>query len=133
MARELILETTFLVDLEREARRDRPGPATACLENEAGAVLNITFTVAGEMAVGASLGERSSWETFLSAYRILGCTPDVCWQYGELYRVLRQRGRLIGTNDLWIAATALVHGIPLVTRNVEHFERVPGLELVEYR
>lgn len=57
----------------------------------------------------------------------------MCWQYGELYRYLRRRGSLIGTNDLWIAATALVHGMPLVTRNVEHFERVPGLELVEYR
>lgn len=57
----------------------------------------------------------------------------MCWQYGELYRYLRQRGSLIGTNDLWIAATALVYGMPLVTRNVEHFERVPGLELVEYR
>lgn len=133
MARELIVETTYLVDLEREARRDSPGPATALLEREAESVLNITFTIAGEMAAGASLDERSAWEEFLSSYRVLGCTTDVCWRYGELYRHLQGQGALIGANDLWIAATALAHRMPVVTRNTAHFARIPGLEVVEYR
>ncbi len=133
MARELILETTFLVDLEREVRRQSPGPATACLEREADSLLSVTFTVAGEMAAGASLHERPAWEEFLAAYRVLGCTSDVCWQYGEIYRHLQRHGTLIGTNDLWIAATARAHGLPVVTRNVEHYRRVPDLEVVDYR
>ncbi len=41
-------------------------------------------------------------------------------------------GGLIGTNDLWIAAPALVHGMPLVTNNTTEFRRVPGLEVLEY-
>lgn len=32
----------------------------------------------------------------------------------------------------WIAATALAHGVPLVTRNERHFSRVPELEVIGY-
>lgn len=133
MARELILETTYLVDLEREARCGHRGPATALLEREAESLLNITFTIAGEMAAGVSLNERPTWDAFLSSYHILGCSMGVCWTYGELYRFLRREGTLIGTNDLWIAATAVTNDIPLVTNNTTQFGRIPDLEVVEYR
>ena len=39
---------------------------------------------------------------------------------------------LIGTNDLWIAATAVVFDLPLVSRNVVEFRRVPGLHVLSY-
>lgn len=45
---------------------------------------------------------------------------------------LRDNGNLIGANDLWIAATGLAYEMPVVTRNVEHFKRVPGLEVESY-
>jgi predicted nucleic acid-binding protein len=45
----------------------------------------------------------------------------------ELYRQLAKQGKLIGTNDLWIAATALAHGHGIVTNNRDEFSRVPGL------
>jgi predicted nucleic acid-binding protein len=47
-------------------------------------------------------------------------------------RGLRDAGRLIGTNDLWIACTAKAAEVPIVTRNVEHFRRVPDLEVIDY-
>lgn len=40
---------------------------------------------------------------------------------------LRQRGEPVEETDLFIAATALVHGFSVSTRNVRRFERVPGL------
>ncbi|MPZ53041.1 MAG: PIN domain-containing protein [Acidimicrobiia bacterium] len=129
----MILETTYLVDLEREAQRGLRGPAIELLEKEAESVLTITFTIAGEMAAGLTLEERSAWEQFLSPYRILGCDMDVCWRYGELYRLLQGHGSLIGANDLWIAATALAHDLPLVTNNTTHFERIPDLTVVGHR
>lgn len=45
---------------------------------------------------------------------------------------LKTNGMLIAANDLWIAATALAHGLRLVTRNTQHFRRVPRLEVMEY-
>ncbi len=48
---------------------------------------------------------------------------------GEVAAQQRLAGRPSGMADPLIAATALVQGVPLVTRNVRHFERVHGLLL----
>ena len=128
----LILETTFLVDLERELGRGRPGPAQTFLETHGKTNLFITFTVAGELAAGPDVHERARWERFLEPFHVLPADPDVCWQYGRIHRHLQDNGMLIGANDMWIAATALAHGMPVVTRNDRHFRRVPGLRVVSY-
>jgi tRNA(fMet)-specific endonuclease VapC len=127
----LILETTFMVDLERELTAGTLGPAQTFLAAHAEAELAVTFTVAGELAVGLT-GSRARWEEYLAPFPVLECSADTCWRYGELYRYLRTNGLLIGTNDLWIAATALAHDRAVVTRNVREFQRVPGLEVVGY-
>ena len=129
----LILETTFLVDLERELARGEVGPAQVFLERAPEAKLCVTFTIAGELAAGSSLRERATWETLLSPFRVLGWTREVSWRYGQLYRYLSEHGLLIGTNDLWIAATAIAHDVPLVTGNDRHFTRVPDLDVRTYR
>lgn len=133
MGRPLILETSFLVDFERENNRGTPGAALAFLEAHEDARLYITFTVAGELAAGLSFGTRERWEEFLGPFHILPFTADVSWQYGRAYRYLRENGLLIGANDLWIAATALAYGMPVVTRNLEHYRRVPDLQVEAYR
>jgi predicted nucleic acid-binding protein len=46
---------------------------------------------------------------------------------------MADQGLLIGTNDLWIAATAIAHTVPLVTGNDRHFSRVPDLDVRTYR
>jgi len=132
VGRSVVLETTFLIDLEREERRGAPGPATTFLEVHPDARLYLPFTVAGELAGGVSMRERSKWESFLAPLYILESTPDVCWHYGRAYRHLRDTGALIGTNDLWVAATALAHDMPVLTRNVDHYRRVPGLDVETY-
>lgn len=38
-------------------------------------------------------------------------------------------GKVIGPNDLWLAATCLAQGLTMVTANVREFSRVPGLSV----
>lgn len=129
----LILETTFLIDLERERHRRARGPAHRFLERHAEKQLHLTPTVAGELAAGAEPGELDRWQHLVEKFTVLPIDLDVCWEYGQIYRHLKANGLLIGSNDLWIAATAVAHRLPLVTRNEKHFRRVPGLELRSYR
>lgn len=128
----MILETTFLIELEREARRGVKGGAHRWLQSHGDEAFYLTFTIAGEIACGYGLADRESWQTFLAPFHILPATPDVCWEYGKAYRYLRDNGRLIGANDLWIAATALANDMPVVTKNAERYRRVPGLTVVEH-
>ena len=132
MGRALILESTFLIDLERAHQRGVPGGAVAFLEQNQDARLYLPFVVAGEMASGISMRDRARWEAFLAPFYVLPPTPEVSWQFGRAFRHLRDNGNLIGSNDLWIAATGLAYEMPVVTRNVEHFRRVPGLEVESY-
>ncbi len=48
---------------------------------------------------------------------------------GEIDQELRLTGRRLATGDTLIAGVALAYGIPLLTKNVQDFERVPGLRL----
>jgi predicted nucleic acid-binding protein len=132
VGRSLILETSFLIDLEREHNRGTPGRAVTFLEAHPDARLYLSFIVAGELAAGTSMADRGRWETFLAPFYVLPSTADVSWEYGRAWRYLQENGRLIGGNDLWIAATGLAYRMPVLTRNLEHYRRVPGLEVEGY-
>jgi len=43
---------------------------------------------------------------------------------------MERGGEVIGAHDMWIAATALSHGMAVATANAAEFERVPGLAVV---
>jgi predicted nucleic acid-binding protein len=128
----LILDTNFIITAEREAKRRVAGRADAFFAVHSEESFFITFTVAGELACGKSAAARAQWQRLCRPYAVLPWTIGICWQYGELYRLLAGKGTLIGTNDLWIAATALVHGMAVVTDNRNEFKRVPGLEVIGY-
>lgn len=58
---------------------------------------------------------------------VLAFDEPAARSYGQLRATLEKAGTPIGDADLRIAAIALVHGLTVVTANVRHFERVPGL------
>lgn len=132
MGAGLILETTFLIDLDRELHARAHGPAQAFLAANAAEPLYFTFTIAGELASGRTPGDRLRWERSIEPFEVLESNPDVTWEFGRLHRFLRTNGLLIGTNDLWIAAAALAYDKSLVTRDTREFQRVPGLTVRGY-
>ena len=71
--------------------------------------------------------------TIRAQHHLLPIDAPTVLAYGRIVRALRQEGRLIGTNDLWIAAASVRYGLPLVTANEARFRRVTGLDIVTYR
>ncbi len=66
-------------------------------------------------------------ELFLSRLASLPFTPETAKRYGTLRASLEKAGKTIGPADLLIAATALEHGLTLITRSDREFGRIPGL------
>ena len=124
-------DTTFLIDLSREAGRNS-GPVHDFLHCHMEDQFSLSVTALGEFAAGFA---QTADETFMAVkarFEVRPMDDSNAWHYREIFRFLKERGELIGTNDLWIAATALKHREPLVTRNSREFQRVPGLKVLTY-
>lgn len=125
------LETTFLIDLLRD---DPAASEVAASMDEAGVRPTVTPVVAAEVWVGAYLvseAERAAARGLVESLTWLDCNRDCARRAGEIQAGLRREGEPIGFVDCLIAAIAIEHGEPLVTRDSD-FERIDGLDLVSY-
>jgi tRNA(fMet)-specific endonuclease VapC len=75
--------------------------------------------------------DRVRYERWLAksilGYRVLAVDETTAERYAEIRAQLKRSGRPIPANDLWIAALALQHALPLLSRD-QHFDSVPGLK-----
>jgi len=88
----------------------------------------------GELCYGACKSRRredarKTLSELASMIPVLPISSQIGERYGEVRSELERSGRLIGNNDVWIAAHALALGVTLVTNNAREFARVPGLEV----
>jgi tRNA(fMet)-specific endonuclease VapC len=96
----------------------------------------IPVTVIGELFFGAfnsahQEANLSRIEEFALFNVVLPCGVGTGKEYGRIKKLLKEKGSPIPENDIWIAATAMEHGLTLVTRH-EHFTNVDGLKKVEW-
>ncbi len=66
----------------------------------------------------------------MEPYVIIESDRQLCRAWADVCHQVRQSGRKIQTADAWIAATALLYGVPLVTHNADDFAGVPGLIII---
>lgn len=98
--------------------------------------IHLPLIVLAELLAGFTAGtrlkkNREELARFMASPRVHMLKPDekTAQHYADVYAALRAQGTPIPTNDLWIAALARQHRMPLLTFDV-HFSAVPGLALV---
>lgn len=128
----ILVDTTFLIDLQRSTRNDRHKAAANWLMGHADVEIVLPAIVFGEFVEGFETVDHPVIEHYRSSHRIIEVDDRAAMTYARISRGLRKKGELIGANDIWIAATSLTCQAPLLTRNVNHFKRVPGLEVIGY-
>jgi tRNA(fMet)-specific endonuclease VapC len=65
-------------------------------------------------------------------FPIIDVTTAVMETFGELKSTLQKRGNPLDDMDLLIAATAMNHGLVLVTNNEKHFKKISGLDVLNW-
>jgi predicted nucleic acid-binding protein len=108
--------------------------AVSLLQALAGEGLAISIITYGEIYEGILYGanrarHEAGMRNFLRFVDVLPLSRAVMRRFAALRGLLRSQGFLLGDMDLLIGATALHHGLILLTRNRRHFERLGGLEL----
>lgn len=127
----VLIDTDLLVDLERGVSRPEMESALGD-EDRAISVITVSELLHGvHRASGAQRTRRRAFvEHLLAGLSALPITESVARVHAEIWAQLAQRGEIPGAHDLWIAATAVAHGLGLATGNVDEFRRVPGLRLI---
>ena len=92
----------------------------------------IPVIVLGEFRYGiAASRHRATYEAWLDSqlphFNILPVTEETAIAYATLRVALKRSGHPIPANDAWIAALALQHHVPVLSRD-HHFDVVPDLE-----
>jgi tRNA(fMet)-specific endonuclease VapC len=134
LGRAVAFDTTFLIDLQRErSLGDREGPAHEFLASEPDLEVHLPVVALGEFAEGFANADDPVLRSVRELHVVLPVDESTALAYGWMVRTLRQTGMLPGSNDLWIAASAMRHELPLVTGNARAFRRIDGLEVIVYR
>jgi tRNA(fMet)-specific endonuclease VapC len=126
----VLIDTSVLVDAERDGRVLAQLPDDA---NHAISVITVSELLHGVHRATTDrvrIRRQVVVEALLAAIEQLPITPRVARLHAQIWAELQTRGEMIGAHGLWIASTALAHGLTLATANTSEFERVPALELL---
>jgi len=125
----LALDTNSYTDLCR-------GVPTVVERLESAATIYLPVIVAAELRAGFAVGSQGSenervLQQFLVQPGVEMLLPDeeTTFHYAAVYRQLRSQGTPIPTNDIWIAALVLQHGLVLLHRG-RHFDHLPQLATI---
>jgi tRNA(fMet)-specific endonuclease VapC len=96
----------------------------------------LSAIILGELFFGAYKSHRvrenlEKINELMNSMRILSCDEITADHYGLLKKQVRQKGRPIPENDLWLAALARQHSLVLLTRD-RHFQDIEGVNVTEW-
>jgi tRNA(fMet)-specific endonuclease VapC len=127
----VLIDTDMLVDLERGVANPAVDEAIGGEDREISIVTVSELLHGVYRAKGAQRTRRSAFVEYLLAdLQAIPITDRVARVHADVWARLATRGQVIGAHDLWIAATALAHGLGIVTGDADEFGRIPGLRVV---
>lgn len=129
----MILDTTFVIDV----LNGDPRAEQRRIELDDQGDVSVSAVTVFELVEGAYLSNRTNNELdaiieLLSRLHVFPFDGTVALLAGELSADLINRGARVEAEDVFIAATALVNDEPVLTRNVDHFNRMEGVIVESY-
>ncbi|MCZ6679241.1 MAG: type II toxin-antitoxin system VapC family toxin [Candidatus Poribacteria bacterium] len=128
MGQRILIETTVIIRYLRTPRRLNTALAKALATYHQ---CFLSTIMVYEVEFGAArAGRTSDLSTVLPYVEVLEIDQRSAEQAAQLHSLLISRNQDIGIKDVFIAATCLVHTLPILTYNMDHFSRVPGLQVI---
>jgi len=124
---EILADTTFLIDLQRKNQK-----ALDFLKRNSETSFCISTITIGELMPGFIIKGELSLKKFIYPFPVININEEIAIIYGKIFSQLKKSGTLIGSNDLWIAASGLSIHLSVLTQNKRDFEKVEGLKILTY-
>ena len=125
--RGMVIDTSIFIDYLRA--KDKTKTRLQNLPDDA--VIHISSVTLYELHMGATTPQK--WvdvKTLTESIPVLAFDQEVAEKSAIIYQELKKTNKLIEFRDIFIAATALVHHLPVVTRNAKHFNRIKALTVI---
>ena len=90
------------------------------------------FEILRGMKVRNATGQLKFFNLFCRQNEIIELNDKIINRAASIYADLYKRGQLVGDADILIAATALENNLPVVTNNESHFNRISGLQILNW-
>lgn len=129
MAEQVILIDTSIL-IEHFRKTDKSNTTLISLVRQ-GYTYSISAVTDFEIYTGAKPEQLAFWESLLHKIKVLPFDKSVAQTAVHINNELKKHSRQIAIPDLFIAATAIEHGLSLATLNKKHFERIDKLSLIE--
>lgn len=126
---DLVVDTSFLI---ARWRAGHSSPEQAYIDAHPDMAVVMPWIVKAEFLRGAAVAGHTADDVnaFIRRFPTLWADDETVRSYVQIHVALRRVNQMIGPHDLWIAAAAIRHGLPLLTRNRDEFSRVAGLEVI---
>ena len=121
------IDTCVLIEFLRSKDKSKTMYATLVRSE---APLFISTIVLFELLAGLNESNQACLRGLLRKVVCLSFDTKTAEIAADLSRILRKNRIQVESSDLFVAATAIVHGLPLATLNRKHFERIEGLILI---
>lgn len=130
MANKLILlDTSILIEYFR--KKNKKNSAFYQLVDSKQYEFAVSVITYYEIYVGISQGQKDFWDKLFSKLIKIDFNSDCAKTAVEIQKQLKKRNKMIAIPDLFIGATAKHYGYRIATINVNHFERIDGLQTFE--
>ncbi len=124
---KILFDTSCLIEYLRAKKKENTAFGQKYEESES----YISIISLYELLAGATDPTKlQDVATLKEALNLLDFSEEVAETAAHIFQDLRKRNQLIGNNDIYIAATALVHELDLLTLNRKDFERIENLKLL---
>jgi tRNA(fMet)-specific endonuclease VapC len=123
----VLLDSTILIDYYRKVYKDRTRLVMLVKQDYKFAISAVTKY---EIYSGATAPQLDFWDKVFQTIPVL-TFDEICVDLAVTINAdLKRKRKQIAISDLFIAATAIKHNLPIATSNVRHFDRIEGLELI---
>ena len=131
IAVDRLLDANFLIARWRDGEKSA---AARWLKANPDIVVGLPWIVKAEFLRGAAVAGHDPHQVhaFLDRFPVTWPDDQTLDLYAAQFAKLRAIIALPGPHVLWIAACALQHQVPLVTRNTAQFKKIEGLRLEIY-
>lgn len=96
-----------------------------------GTEIYISAVTIYELYMGATTNDKiADVRAITESFTVLPFTNAIAQKAAEIYHDLRLKNQMIEFRDIFIAATCIVNGLPIVTLNKKQFKRIAGLKII---